>query len=174
MKVTQVEIENVLGLLAATPRRIASLSPEVEISQLHFRPHPSSWSANDILAHLRACADVWGKGIVEMISTDHPKLRYISPRSWIRKTDYLELDFRGSLKAFTDQRRELLKTLKGLAIKDWSRSATMTAQTKEREETVYNYACRIAEHENKHCDQIEAVLKLASAPNSGLSAKRAN
>lgn len=35
MKVTQVEIENVLGLLAATPRRIASLSPGVEISQLH-------------------------------------------------------------------------------------------------------------------------------------------
>jgi hypothetical protein len=24
------------------------------------------------------------------------------------------------------------------------------------------YACRMAEHENKHCDQIEAVLKLAS------------
>ena len=165
MKVTQVEIENVLGLLAATPRRIASLSPGVEISQLHFRPHPNSWSANEILAHLRACADVWGKSIVEMITQDHPKLRYISPRSWIRKTDYLELEFRRSLKAFTEQRRELLRALKGLAIKDWSRSATFTATTKGREQTVFSYACRIAEHENKHCDQIEAVLKIASAQN---------
>src|SRR5215510_498293 len=167
MNVSPAETESVLRLLAATPRRIASLSRDVEISKLHFRPHPDSWSANDILAHLRACADVWGKSIVEMITRDHPKLRYISPRSWIRKTDYLELEFQGSLKDFTDQRRELLRALKGLAIKDWSRSATFTATTKGREQTVYNYACRIAEHENKHCDQIEAVLKLAEAPNTG-------
>jgi hypothetical protein len=92
-------------------------------------------------------------------------LRYISPRSWIRKTDYLELEFRGSLKAFTDQRRELLRALKGLAIKDWSRSATFTAKTKGREQTIFSYACQIAEHENKHCDQIEAVLKIAVAQN---------
>jgi hypothetical protein len=168
MKVSPAEIESVLKLLAATPRRIASLSRDVEISKLYFRAHPDSWSAHDILAHLRACADVWGKSIVEMITRDHPKLRYISPRSWIRKTDYLELEFRGSLKAFTDQRRELLRALQGLAIKDWSRSATFTATTKGREQTVFSYACRIAEHENKHCDQIEAVLKLASAPNSSV------
>ncbi|HEX5085948.1 MAG TPA: DinB family protein [Blastocatellia bacterium] len=165
MKVSSAEIEIALRLLAATPRRIASLSRGVEIGELHFRPQQDSWSANDILAHLRACADVWGKSIVEMITRDHPKLRYISPRSWIRKTDYLELEFRESLKAFTDQRRELLRALKGLAIKDWSRSATFTATTKGREQTVFSYACRIAEHENKHCDQIEAVLKLASAQN---------
>ena len=167
MKVSPAETERVLRLLAATPRRIASLSRDVEISKLYFRAHPDSWSAHDILAHLRACADVWGKSIVEMITRDHPKLRYISPRSWIRKTDYLELEFRGSLKAFTDQRRELLRALQGLAIKDWSRSATFTATTKGREQTVFSYACRIAEHENKHCDQIEAVLKIASARNSG-------
>jgi hypothetical protein len=165
MKVSPAETESVLRLLAATPRRIASLSRGIEISKLHFRPHQDSWSANDILAHLRACADVWGKSIVEMITRDHPKLRYISPRSWIRKTDYLELEFRRSLKAFTDQRRELLRALKGLAIKDWSRSATFTAKTKGREQTVFSYACRIAEHENKHCDQIEALLKIASAQN---------
>ena len=171
MKVSPAETESVLRLLADTPRRISSLSRDVEISKLHFRPNPDSWSANDILAHLRACADVWGKSIVEMITRDHPKLRYISPRGWIRKTDYLELEFRGSLKAFTDQRRELLKTLKGLAIKDWSRSATFTATTRGREQTVFNYACRIAEHESKHCDQIEAVLKIASAQNSDLRRK---
>src|SRR5215831_3973330 len=162
MKVSPAETESVIRLLAATPRRIASLGRGVEIGNLHFRPHADSWSANDILAHLRACADVWGKSIVEMITRDHPKLRYISPRSWIRKTDYLELEFPGSLKAFTDQRRELLRALKGLAIKDWSRSATFTATTRGREQTVYSYACRIAEHETSHCHQVETVLKLAS------------
>ena len=168
MKVSPAETENILRLLAATPRRIASLTRSVEIGNLHFRPQQDSWSANDILAHLRACADVWGKSIMAMISQDHPALRYISPRSWIRKTDYPSLEFRVSLKAFTDQRRELLRALKGLAIKDWSRPATFTATTRGREQTVFSYAFRIAEHENKHCDQIEAVLKLASATKSGV------
>jgi hypothetical protein len=164
MKVSQAEIESVLGLLARTPRRIASLSRGVENSNLRFRPHAGSWSASDILAHLRACADVWGKSIVEMISVDHPKLRYVSPRTWIRKTDYLELEFRESLKAFTDQRGELLSGLRGLATEGWLRSATFTGTTRGREQTVFSYASRMAEHESKHCDQIEAVLKLALGP----------
>jgi hypothetical protein len=168
MKVSPADAESVLRSLGATPRRIASFSRGVEISKLNFRPHQDSWSANDILAHLRACADVWGKSIVEMIARDQPKLRYISPRGWIRKTDYLELEFRTSLRAFTDQRRELLRALKGLAIKDWSRSATFTATTRGREQTVFSYACRMAEHESKHCDQIEVVLKIASAQNLGV------
>src|SRR5262245_30553679 len=163
MKVSPVETESVLRLLATTPRRIASLSRGVEISKLHFRPHQDSWSASDILAHLRACADVWGKSIFEMLTRDHPRLRHISPRGWIRKTDYIELEFDVSLQAFTRQRRELLKALKDLAIEDWSRGATFTATTRGREQTVFDYALRIAEHENKHCDQIEAVLKLASS-----------
>jgi 2-methylcitrate dehydratase PrpD len=78
MKVSPADTESVFRLLAATPRRIASLSRDVEISKMYFRPHPDSWS-----------------------------------------------------------------------------------------QTVFSFACRIAEHERKHCDQIEAVLKLASAPKSG-------
>src|SRR5262245_19203047 len=100
MNASPAETENVLRLLAATPRSITSLSLGVKIVELDLRPHPDSWTANDSLASLRACADTWAKSIVEMISWDHPKLRYVSSRSWIRKTNYLELEFRGSVKAF--------------------------------------------------------------------------
>ena len=164
MKVSPAETEHVLRLLALTAQRIAASRQGVAAANLYCRPHPDAWSANDILAHLRACADVWGKCIVSMITFDHPTLRSISPRSWMRKTNYLELEFESSLQAFTDQRCELLRILKDLAVEDWSRSATFTATTKGREQTIYNYACRIAEHENKHCDQLEAVLKSTAAP----------
>lgn len=167
MYVTQVETNNVLELLATTPSRIASLTQNVASGNLYFRPNPNTWSANDVLAHLRACADVWGKSISEMIIKDVPQLRYISPRSWIRKTDYLKQDFQESLKAFTSQRRELLRVLNSLEIKDWSRSATFTGITKDREQTVFSYAYRTAEHEHKHCVQIETVLKLATVQNPG-------
>ena len=164
MKVSSTEIEKVLRMLAATPRRIASVSPGIAARKLQFKPDPDSWSANEILAHLRSCADVWGKNIITIITVDHPTLRHISPRGWIRKTDYLQLEFKSSFAAFEHQRRELLSILKGLTPRDWSRAAT----TNGREETVFSYANRIAEHENKHCGQIEEVLKLVSAPNSGV------
>lgn len=160
MYVTQVETKSIFNLLATTPSRIASLTQNVASGNLYFRPNPNTWSANDVLAHLRACADVWGKSISEMIIKDVPQLRYISPRSWIRKTDYLKQDFQESLKAFTSQRSELLLILNGLEIKDWWRSATFIGTTKGRQQTVFSYACRMAEHEDKHCVQIETVLKL--------------
>jgi hypothetical protein len=38
-------------------------------------PSEGAWSPNEILAHLRACADVWDGGIQAMIERDHPTLR---------------------------------------------------------------------------------------------------
>ena len=149
-------IKPLLNLLSATPRRLASISQGVDEKRLYLKPEETAWSANDILAHLRACADVWGKSILAMIFQDHPTLRYVSPRSWIRKTNYPEQDFQESLKAFTQQRRELLKALKSA---DWSRGATFTATTTGREQTILSYVRRITDHEMGHCQQLEDLLK---------------
>ena len=159
MKIAPDEIKAVLKVLATTPRRIAAASQVFENARLHFKPDEATWSANELLAHLRACADVWGKSMLMMLAQDQPTLRYVSPRTWIRKTDYLELEFGVSLQAFTRQRQELVKSLKVLEIKDWSRSATFTATTKGRQQTVFSYARRMANHENEHCEQLEALLK---------------
>ena len=59
MEVTSTEIEQALKSLAETPHRLAPASSGLENAQLQTKPDETSWSANDILAHLRACADVW-------------------------------------------------------------------------------------------------------------------
>ncbi len=159
MNITSDEIEKVLQLLAKTTRRIAALSNNLDNASLNFKPDDVSWSANDILAHLRACADVRSKSIMAMLSQEHPTLRHISPRTWMKKTDYAKQDFHVSFEAFTKQRNELLKLLKSLKNKDWSRGATFTAITKGREQTVFSHANIIAQHEDEHCNQIEALLK---------------
>ena len=158
MKVAPAEIETLLKLLAQTPRRLAAASKGLEDTRLYFRPDEDSWSANDVLAHLRSCADVWGTSIMAMITRDHPTLRYVSPRTWIRRTDYPDLEFRPSLDAFTRQRKELLKSLKTLGLEGWARGATFTATTRGREETVLSCVQRMAMHENKHCGQVESLL----------------
>ena len=155
MPVAPAETEKLLNLLAETPHRIAAVSRELENVRLHFKADEKAWSANDILAHLRACADVWGKSIMTMLIEDQPTFRYVSPRTWIRKTNYPDLEFQASFQAFTQQRAELLKVLKSLTLEDWSRAALIDG----REQTVFSYAQRMTQHEHEHCEQIEALLK---------------
>lgn len=157
-KQSPAEIAEILTALAETPQRIAFMTQDVEVARLHAPPDRDSWSVNDILAHLRACADVWGKGIGLMIAQDQPTVRYISPRTWLRKTDYRVQEFQLSLPTFARQRDDLLKLLNTLEIADWSRGATFTETAKEHQETVFSYARRIAHHEARHLNQLESLL----------------
>ena len=150
--------EQVLTLLAATPQRIAALTADLAPAQLHTRPNPDGWSANDVLAHLRACADVWGNCIVTMIVQDRPTLRAVNPRTWIKKTDYLQLEFRPSLRSFATQRADLLALLEPLPPEGWSRAATVTGAGKILERTVLLYAQWLARHERQHVKQVERIV----------------
>jgi hypothetical protein len=152
------EIESLLHLLAETPVRIKSAAEGAEHARLHSRPDENAWSMNDILAHLRACADVWGKSIQAMIGQDHPTLRYVSPRTWIRRKDYPDHEFGASLQAFSRQREDLLQALRSLGSEGWSRGATFTGTTRGREQTVMSYAQRLAQHEKEHCEQMEKMM----------------
>ncbi len=151
-------IEQVLTLLAGTAARIATLTEGVTPAQFRTAPGPGEWSANEVLAHLRACADVWGGCIAAMIAEDHPTLRAVNPRAWIKQTDYLELEFGPSLAAFAAQRAGLLKLLRPMPAEGWSRAATVTGAGKSLERTVLFYAEWLARHERPHVRQIERIV----------------
>jgi hypothetical protein len=151
-------IEQILTMLAEAPPRIAALIAGLAPAQLRAAPGPDEWSANDVLAHLRACADIWGDCIATIIAEDKPTIRAINPRTWIRETDYLELEFQASFRSFNRQRARLLKVLKGLRLGDWSRTATLTGAGKPLERTVLYYADSLARHERPHVKQIERIL----------------
>ena len=155
---TQVDHGAVIKLLKTTPRRIASASRGLSDRELNWKPAAGSWSVNEVFAHLRACADVWGESIMKILEQDNPTFRYVSPRTWIRKTNYLDLDFKASFLAFRKQREDLLKILQALPQEDWLRRANVKAATKLRHETVLSYAQRLAGHEAGHCEQIDRVL----------------
>jgi len=163
MKATLAEIEEVLQRLTETPDRIATTAEAMTAEQLQRRPDAKTWSANDILAHLRACADVWGETIESMLQEDEPTLRHISPRTYMKKSDYPALPFQESFQAFVKQRDDLLRTLTGLEFTDWSRGALI----KDRRHTVFTQARRMALHEATHNEQIEALRDLFWASQQG-------
>lgn len=152
------EVEQVLEMLARTPKQIARIARGHADRQLHRQPAEDAWSARDIVAHLRACAEVWGRSIDQMIEVDHPTIRYVSPRGWIRKTDYLDQSFRVSLRSFCETRAALLDTLCTLDASGWSRRATFTGTRLGRDATVLLYARRIADHEAQHLEQLRRTL----------------
>lgn len=149
--------EQALAILAQTPQRIAALTADLTPAQLRSPPAPSEWSANDVLAHLRSCADVWGDCIRTLLAEDHSTLRAVNPTAWIKRTDYPDLEFRLSQRAFDTQRAELLALLVSLPPAAWSRAATVTGAGSPLERTVLNYAERMARHERAHWRQLAKI-----------------
>ena len=162
MPSTSLTIERVLTLLAETPMRIAALTADLSPEELQMMPTPDEWSANEVLAHLRACADVWGNCIRTILAEDQPTWRAVSPRTWIKQTDYLELEFRPSLRSFATQRADLLAVLEPLPHEGWSRAARVSGAGKVLERTVLFYAQWLARHERQHVKQVERIVNTAA------------
>jgi len=157
------EVRAVLTVLSQSPKQIARIARGLGEPQLNRRPGTDAWSAQEIVAHLRACADVWGGSIERMLAEDHPTIRYVSPRGWIKKTDYLQQTFRETLREFSEQRNLLIATLTKVSSSGWTRCATFTGTTLGREATVFSYATRMADHEVGHLDQLRRTLNRSSA-----------
>ncbi|HVE91321.1 MAG TPA: DinB family protein [Actinomycetota bacterium] len=151
-------VEQLILMLRDAPARIASMVGSASPEQLQTAPGPDEWSANEVLSHLRACADVWGGCIDRILQEDSPTIRAMNPRRWLLSTDYVEQDFRRSLGAFSAQREGLLAVLSPLSPDNWSRSATVTGAGKPLIRTVYNYAEWLAVHERPHLKQIGRAM----------------
>lgn len=149
--------EQILALLTATPERIAALTDGLTPAQLRTSPSPGEWSANDVLAHLRACADTRGGAIVAILVEGKTTLRAINPLTWIKQTNYLDLDFAPSFRAFAAQRAELLALLRPLSPDGWTRAATVTGAGAPLVRTVQTYAQWVAIHERPHVKQVARI-----------------
>jgi hypothetical protein len=119
-------VDEVLALLAHAPTAIAGATLDLEPARLRSNPADGEWSANEVLGHLRSCADVWGGCIAMILAQNQAKLRAINPRTWIKRTNYLQLDFHASFDAYARQRSELLTVLHALTEEEWSLSVTVT------------------------------------------------
>ena len=152
-------IDIILMILKQTSPRLAKLTAGLAPAQLHTAPSVGEWSANEVLAHLRACNEVWGGYyILTILAQDKPTIKAMNPRTWIKNTGYLEQEFKPSLRAFTKERSKLLAVLEPLPPKDWTRKNTLIGAGKPLQQTLMSHADRLARHERAHLKQIERIL----------------
>src|SRR5690349_8372559 len=109
MKATLSEIERYVAILSQTPQRIERTVKGLKEADLQFKADQKAWSVNDILAHLRSCADLWTHSIYAMLAENKPVFSDIDERKWATVTRYAELLFSESFRAFSLQRETLLR-----------------------------------------------------------------
>ncbi len=160
MPKTSLPPTEIVTLLRENPGQIFSVTASLTSTQLRTAPEPSAWSLTEILAHLRACADVWGGCISTILAEDHPTIRAINPSAWIERTDYRNLEFAPSFAAFTAQRADLLATLDALTPEKWERNATITGAGAPLTRDVRFYAQWLARHERSHLKEMARVANV--------------
>lgn len=159
-----LDIEQILAILNDTPSRLAELTAGLDTALLHQPPGDGEWSVCEVLAHLRACNAVWGGiYIMEILASDNPIIKAINPRTWIKKTDYLEQEFQPALLAFTKQRESLLAVLEPLPASDWMRTNRLIGAGKPLQQTLLLHADGLARHERAHLTQIERAVAVLQA-----------
>src|SRR3954452_20082934 len=95
---------SILEMLVESPSRIETSTAGLSNAELASRPEENEWSPLEILAHLRACADVWGDTrTVRMLEEEEPTIQAVNPMKWIRETDYDATPFGDSFAAFREQ-----------------------------------------------------------------------
>jgi hypothetical protein len=155
VKATASEVQKYLSIISETPERIGLLVKGLEEARLHHRADAKSWSVNEILAHLRSCADLWTHSIYAMLAEKEPSFSDINERKWAKVTRYAELPFNQSSQAYSLQRESLVRVLKDLPFDSWERSAMIF----ERRHTVFTQTRRMAKHETEHLEQMEGLLR---------------
>ena len=155
MKATLAEAEKYLQVISETPQRIARAINSMDERQLLFGADAKAWSVNDILAHLRSCADLWTYSIYAMLAENEPEFSDINERKWAKVTRYAELPFHESFQPFSMQRDNLVRVLRAQPFESWEKSAIIF----ECKHTVFMQVRRLAKHETDHIGQIEAIAQ---------------
>jgi len=141
----------VISLLEKMPYEITNRTLGIDPRQLQTRPNPESWSAVEILAHLHACATIWGLSIEKMLQENDPILENLHPGNWDKLSYYSAMSFDESFKIYKSNRRNLISRLIMLSPEEWGKIGWI----KNKKHTVFSQARRMALHEFDHLEQFE-------------------
>jgi hypothetical protein len=155
-KITEAQITSYLQTLRETPQRITTIIGDSDETRLRTLFVSGEWSAVQILAHLRGCAEVWGYTIYAMLILDTAELAHIHPRDWTKKLGYEKLSFEENFTAFKVERTNLIRMLEKLSFEDWGRSASFIGRANTQ--TIFSQTLRMALHELDHCKQLETMF----------------
>jgi DinB family protein len=165
-----------LGRLQETPAdldRALAGRTDVELSR---RPGPTSWSAKEIVCHLRDVEELFQVRFHTVIALDEPRILVLGasaddlapwriggpighpldPERWAEERQYARHDGREALAAFRRRRTEVLTLLRSLSPADWQRGGIHLGRGRL---TLREWVASLAAHDDNHLDQLRRALE---------------
>ena len=153
----------------ALERRVAA-SSDIVVAR---RPEPTSWSAKEIVCHLRDIEELFQLRFHTILALDEPTILVLGansdelapwrlcashpldPNRWADERQYQRSDAREALRAFQQRRGEVLATLSGLSDADWQRGGIHPARGRL---TLAQWVASLAGHDDNHLAQLARAL----------------
>lgn len=145
------EVADLLARLAQTPFQLARMVTAQDQSILALRHRADAWSADEILAHVRAADDILSYRVYALLVRDNPLLPALDERSWASMAGYDRMDFFSSLTTFTARRAELVAALQRLPLSAWQRTGIHDVNGAF---TLWTLVQHLVTHEEEHCQQL--------------------
>lgn len=147
-------VDQLLSRLAESPVRIVRAVAGRSDEQLSTAASGDGWSAAEVLAHLRASDAIISYRAYAILTRDNPPLADYNERRWAEVAGYAREPFHESLRVFTLCRAELVNMLRQARLEDWQR---VGAHELRGTVTLLGFMTHLAEHEEEHCAQLEAM-----------------
>ena len=168
-------LERRLARLARTPGELDEALRTQGADLLVRRPDPSSWSATEILCHLRDVEELFRIRFHTMLAQDNPKILTLSadpsdlaawgiggavghpldPDRWAEDRLYARDDPGHALSGFRRQRAETLALLHSLSNEKWLRGGIHSLRGCL---TLGDWVASLAAHDDNHVDQLLRAL----------------
>jgi hypothetical protein len=147
----------VLSKLEAAPSRLARALKSFSAEALRRQPGPGKWSAIEIACHLRDIDRLYAERVTKAAFASGPD----RPRFWMMDNarvaellGYRSAEPTAVLKEHRRRREELMSLLRALPHASWQRTGL---HPKRGEITIEKLASVIADHDDNHLRQIEAL-----------------
>ncbi len=144
----------VLARLDSAPSRLREALGTFSPEALRRAPRPGKWSALEIACHLRDVDRLYAERVSKAAFSDRPSFWMMDNARASEKLGYRDADPAAVLKEHRRRREDLVSLLRALSHEAWQRTGLHPTRG---ELTIEKLASVIADHDESHLGQIEAL-----------------
>jgi hypothetical protein len=143
-----------LTRLASAPARLSKALRAFSPEALRRAPQPGKWSAIEIACHLRDIDRLYAERVTKAAFSERPSFWMMDNAVVSEKLGYRDADPAAVLKEHRRRREDLTSLLRALPHDAWQRTGL---HPKRGEISIEKLASVIADHDDNHLRQIEAL-----------------
>lgn len=152
---TMASLEEQLARMERTADDFAAAIPGASEAILSKRPDEKSWSAKEVVCHIRDTEESFMLRFQSILAMDEPRFLPVEPDRWAADRQYLRNDAAEALAAFRKRREESLAFLRALKPEQWERGGIHATRGRM---TVKDFVALMAWHDDNHLDQLKRAL----------------